>query len=527
MLQSIRDKTHGWIAGTIISLLIFSFALWGIHSYFLGGGNGNIVAKVNGIEITKPQLGAAYERLRRQLQIQAGSNQLPANSEAILKQRALNTLVTFQVLEQAAYDDNYRITSTQINGVLQTMPEFQQNGEFSPARFQQALNANLFSASDFIGMVQSSMLIDQPRLGILLTSFATLNEIDNTMALIGQERDIQYLTIPENYFKNQPITVTDENINSYYQKHQDAFKTPEKVSIEYVVFSMKDMTNRIHPTEEQLKNFYNENMDLFKTQSASYEKIKAKVKETFIHQKAEEEFANIREKIANLAYEHPDSLQSVAKELNVPILTTEPFTREKGDKGLTSNIKVRDAAFSNDVLTLQNNSDIIQIDPDTMLLLRVKSHTQATVLPLNVVRKQIEEKLNVSMMEEKLSQLANEIKDKLLTAQSTPEAISQQYHLQWTHPGFIGRHAAKIDQAILDNAFEMPTPQNGKATYAAAKITNGFAVIALTAVKPGNTNVPKEQYQAFADQIQGSEGTLEYELYKTSLIRNAKIILEN
>jgi peptidyl-prolyl cis-trans isomerase D len=52
MLQSIRDRTHGWIAGIIISLVILSFALWGIHSYLEGGGGSDTVAKVNSVEIS-------------------------------------------------------------------------------------------------------------------------------------------------------------------------------------------------------------------------------------------------------------------------------------------------------------------------------------------------------------------------------------------------------------------------------------------------------------------------------------------
>src|SRR5207249_1341096 len=37
--------------------------------------------------------------------------------------------------------------------------------------------------------------------------------------------------------------------------------------------------------------------------------VKNKVKETFTRQDAEEKFAALKEKLANLTYEHPDSLQ--------------------------------------------------------------------------------------------------------------------------------------------------------------------------------------------------------------------------
>jgi len=535
MLQSIRDKTHGWIAGVIISLLILSFAMWGIHSYFLSSGDNNVVAKVNGIEITKNQLGAAYERLHRQMQMQSGTAQLPESAESGLKNRALQTLVHVQVLEQASLADNYRITSGQIDGFLQNMPEFQVNGVFSPVRFQQTLNAMLFSAPDFVALIRATLLTDQPRLGIIFTSFALPGEVTNTMALIGQERSIRYLTIPPNYFKSQVLTISDEAIQAYYITHQNEFKTPEQVSVEYVLFSIHDLAARIHPTEDQLKNFYAENTSSFAQSTRrsqqpgnqTYAMVKDKVKEAFAHQKAEVEFADQKEKVANVAYEHPDSLQASAKELGVSIQSTGLFTKEKAGKDITANAKVREAAFGNDVLNLQNNSDVIQINPESAVILRIKSHVPATVLPLSAVRNQIEDKLKIIATEEKLSALANDMARKLETAKSSPQQIVDEYHLQWTDAGFIGRHASKIDQAILDTAFQMAPPVESKIVYAATKMVNGFAVIGLTGVKPGSTDVSAEQYQAFSDQIQSSMGTLEYGLYQNSLMSKAKIVMEN
>ena len=163
MLQSIRDHTQGWIAGVIISILILSFALWGIHSYFVGGSVSNNVAEVNGNEITRGQLNLAYERLRRQLQ--ASSYEFPSNAETGLKDRALESLINIQVLEQASLKQHYRISPAQVNNFLESMPEFQVDGQFSVSRFQQILATTLYSANDFLDLIRTSLLIDQPQFG--------------------------------------------------------------------------------------------------------------------------------------------------------------------------------------------------------------------------------------------------------------------------------------------------------------------------------------------------------------------------
>jgi hypothetical protein len=97
MLQTIRDHTHGWIAGTIVSVLIFIFALWGISAYFTGGNTGAVLAKVNGAAISKERFSLAYEQARRQLQAQGGP---AAKQDPSLKNRVLDELIVTEALKQ-------------------------------------------------------------------------------------------------------------------------------------------------------------------------------------------------------------------------------------------------------------------------------------------------------------------------------------------------------------------------------------------------------------------------------------------
>src|SRR5580765_8591355 len=97
MLQTIREHTQGWFAGIIISIIILTFALWGIHSYFTTSGANSTVAVVNGTNITKEQLTNAYERLRRQAQSPYGIPNAIKNDKQ-LKAQALHLLVDGEVL---------------------------------------------------------------------------------------------------------------------------------------------------------------------------------------------------------------------------------------------------------------------------------------------------------------------------------------------------------------------------------------------------------------------------------------------
>jgi peptidyl-prolyl cis-trans isomerase D len=627
MLQSIRDRTQGWIAGVIISLVILSFALWGIHSYIAGAGNTDVIAKVNGTEISKRQLAAAFERLRRQVQMNTGTGTVPDNLDVDLKRRALDALINIQVLKQASLAQNYRISPRQVEGYLESMPEFQVNGQFSASRFQQLLAATLYSVGDFLDLIGTTLLIDQPRLGIVLTSFALPNEVSDSYSLVNQERDIQYMRLPLDYFLNQNFSISNDEIQAYYQAHQSEFKTPEQVTIQYIELALNDLIANSHPTEDALKTFYNDNIALYTSPTVwtlekilvplsdntseqdvtaarqkamelqekisggadftalahqypagdattpvvatasqlspeiqkgvmgltkagqisdpiktskglliikasaiknsevqSFEQAKDKVQVALARQMAEEKFIDLKEKLANIAYEHPDSLEPAAKALGLTIKESSAFSLKSGGANdITSAKKIRDAAFTDDVLNSQNNSDLIQATPDSSVVLRIKSHRQAASLSLDAVRQQITDILKKKKADEKAEATANEIQKKL-QAGASPDQIATQYNFSWDKLGFIGRYSTKVDSAILYTAFGLPKPKNDKAvSYATVKIPNGFAIVATNAIRNGKVADNKEQYDVFAEQIQASDATLEYKLYEKSLVDSASI----
>jgi len=623
MLQTIREHTQGWIAGIIISIIILSFALWGIHSYFVGGAS-NVVAKVNGIDITKEQLAIAYERMRRQIQIQYGANS-PIKDETALKSRALQALIDIEVLKQASTSQGYLISDQQIDAYLQGMPDFQVDGQFSFEKFQQVMAATMLSTSDFLEVIRTNLLLEQPKLGIVLTSFALPDETNYTISLVNQERDIDYLTLPFQQFAKEAITISPEKVQAYYEQNKNSFMTPEQVNLDYIEVSLKDLYASVNPTDAALKNFYSENINSYTkpmqwklqdilvpvTATASddevaqakkkidsiaaaiqggqdftvsgkseshvitstnwltlgqvttelqkavaelsakgqvsapvrtakgfvivkavdiaepkiqpFDIVKTAVKDSYVRQHAEEKMSDVRERLADMTYEHPESLQFAAKNLNLPVQTSVLFTKDKGGNDISQSKKVRELAFSNDVLNMQNNSDVIQINPETIAVIRIKSHIASALLPLSSVSKQIEDKLRTAALESTTEKNANELLAKLRSG-ADAAVLAKSLNLNWNKTGYLGRYSTHVDTAILDLAFQLPNPAtvNKQTVYGVTRMPIGYTIVALHAVKAGSV-ADNKQFHVFAEQVQTSEGVLEYELYKQSQMKAAKI----
>ncbi|HKI80120.1 MAG TPA: SurA N-terminal domain-containing protein, partial [Pseudodesulfovibrio sp.] len=107
----------------------------------------------------------------------------------------------------------------------------------------------------------------------------------------------------------------------------------------------------------------------------TFAQVKDQLANEYRHDKAEKRFYDMSEKLENLTYEHPNTLQDAAKALGLKIHSTGLFTR--GDaKGveIASSEKVRKAAFGGDVLNNDYNSLPINLTQDRVVVLRKKTY---------------------------------------------------------------------------------------------------------------------------------------------------------
>jgi peptidyl-prolyl cis-trans isomerase D len=74
MLQNIRDNSQGWIAKTIIGVIVALMALTGFDAIFKATTHNNEAAKVNGEQISQNELSQAVDMQRRQLMQQLGKD---------------------------------------------------------------------------------------------------------------------------------------------------------------------------------------------------------------------------------------------------------------------------------------------------------------------------------------------------------------------------------------------------------------------------------------------------------------------
>ena len=247
--------------------------------------------------------------------------------------------------------------------------------------------------------------------------------------------------------------------------------------------------------------------------------VRTEVEQRYRSQQAEAQFYDKAEQLANLSFENPDSLDVAAEELGLEIQTTPLFTRGGTESGISSEAKVVEAAFSEDVLQNELNSAVIELSDTHLVVIHKNKHIPENVLPFESVKPAIEQQL----LFDEASQFARE-KGEAIVAELKAGAEAQTLLENWQPAAFYSRDSEAVSQQILQRAFEMQKPES-QAQYTGFTADNGnYVVIKLTDVQNGQTaDVEAEERQSIQEQLQQMMSNAELQAFIASLRADADI----
>ncbi|MCR8921928.1 SurA N-terminal domain-containing protein [Dasania sp. GY-MA-18] len=253
MLQNIRDNSQGIIAKIIVSLIVVIFAAAGVES-LLGNSGSNAAAEINGEELSVIELEQAIRVQQRRLLESMGENADPSLlNDELIKQSALEQLIQQKLLLQAALDQGISASPATIDQLILNMPQFQQDGKFSPQLYENVLRSNGYSMGYFKELLRNDVIIRQLSSGIAGSDFVTQQELAYAASIVGQKRSFDYLTLSIAE-KLAAVSVSDEELNAYYQDNIERFQREPKLKLAYIELKQSDFAQPVD--EEAIKAAY-------------------------------------------------------------------------------------------------------------------------------------------------------------------------------------------------------------------------------------------------------------------------------
>lgn len=619
MLQNIRDNSQGWIAKTIIGLIIVLLALTGFEAIFNSAGNQQTAAEVNGEEISLSELNQAVEMQRRQLLQQFGRDfDTSLIDEQLLRNAALSDLIDRRLLVQAAQESDFALSQAALDQVILQTPEFQENGRFSPARFDQVIRQMGYGRLQFRQMLEEEMLIGQLQAAVAGSGFVTEQEVRDFVRLDKQTRDFALYRIKAD---TNEVDVTDEQVAAYYEQNAQRFMTPEQVVIEYVELKKDSFFDQVSTSEEELRSRYQaeianlaeqrraahilieagdarssdearkqiealrQRLDqgedfavvareasedtgsaadggdlgfagpgvydpefesvlfalkkgevsapvrtefgwhlikLLDSQAAdvpSFAALKDKLERDLKAEKVEQRFVEAVRELENLAFEAAD-LQQPAQELGLQVQTSEPFGREGGGSGITTNRQVIQQAFSPDLLESGANSQALELDAETIMVMRVKEHRQ----PQRMNLEQVAGSVRATLQRESAAETAKSQGEALLANLREGQTPSTQ-ESSWQVFEAATRSLEGVEPQVLQTLFRMPKPEQAqKPQFAGIALGNGdYVLLRLTGVSEPTEVLDDNEARMYQRFLASRAGQDDFAAYRARLQREADI----
>jgi len=212
------------------------------------------------------------------------------------------------------------------------------------------------------------------------------------------------------------------------------------------------------------------------------------------------------ETLANLAFETFD-LQSISDELGLEIQSSNAFGRNGGSSVITSDQRVIDAAFSDEVLNQDLNSDAIELSDTQAVVIHLNEHQPEQVQPFDDVRSEIAVTLRRERERERTAEVGREILAALEAGEDVSDRIAAE-GAEWEERLNVQRNQFDLNTEIAENAFSMTEPASGEVNREGFGLTNGaYSIVELTAVNPGSlSDLSQEQQEQLEGMLLESRG---------------------
>jgi peptidyl-prolyl cis-trans isomerase D len=184
------------IVQIILAILILPFAIWGIESYTRVAGGREAVATVNGLEITRRELDEEMARQIERVKEAFGAQIDPAALDTPEARRALlEGLIAQRVVTSEAARRHLFMSRAAVIDAIAQAPEFQENGQFSPARYSAYLQSRSTTDQRYVAELQTQLPLSRLVTSVADAAIAPRAVASQLVALEAQKREVSEVRV--------------------------------------------------------------------------------------------------------------------------------------------------------------------------------------------------------------------------------------------------------------------------------------------------------------------------------------------
>lgn len=436
MLDRMRQH-RGWLKWSL-GLVVLTFIIFYIPDFLdqnrgvtAGAAPREVIAEVDGHKLT-----AGDFRQRLQNQIQAYRQQFGGSvNDQLLRQLGVDRQILGQMVdEELAVIEARRlglaVSDEELAQQIFAIPALQESGHFiGERRYEQLLQAQNppITKSAFEDGLRRNLLVDKLR--ATLTDWIAVSDEDVAREFRDRNEKVklQVVSLTADEFRDK-VSVTDADVQAYYDAHKAEFRVGEQRKIKYVVLDREEAGKKAAVTPAEIQAFYNENIQQYQTPEqveASHILLKTEGKdEAAVRKEAEDVLKQAKAPGADFAalarkYSDDDSNKATGGQLGF-------FSRGRMVPEFEA------AAFS---MVPGQVSDLIKTQYGFHII-KVTAKKPASTEPLDAVRSQIEAQLAAQKANQQIEQRAQRLQGQIHTAADL-ESVAKASGLTVQESGFF------------------------------------------------------------------------------------------
>ena len=321
--------------------------------------------------------------------------------------------------------------------------------------------------------------------------------------------------------ENSDDPLSAENGGDLGFSARGVFSSESYLQFEEVAFSL-ELNEISEPVETEFGFHLIKVLDIVPSVDPVFDQVKDSVVQSYRQDMSDEMFVARSSELSELAFESND-LQGPATALDLPIKTTGPVGYS-ATEGIAANPEIINMAFSEDILIEGNNSDVIEVNTDHHVVIRVKKYEPAEIRSfdevINEVRGKFLREKSVKLAEDQAKEIIE-----MLEAGSLTRYVADQFDLSWTVVAAVKRMSLELDDEIREKAFALPRPiEGGKSLGYAFLDAGNVAVISVTNVANyPEAQVSGEEMASLSRALGSKQGSIDYNRLEGSLLADASV----
>lgn len=257
----IRNK---YIWSGFAFIVILSFVAWQTKT---GGisedGNEHASGNLDGKPVPAAEMRDAFFNSYLYMSLAIGrALKITPKIDTALKQMAWRRLIALRGAQSA----NLAASPEEVIAAIQQQPFFQENGQFSRARYmafvQQFLPSLRATEKQFVDYIRQEIIMSKAHIMLAQTTWVTPLEIEEVYHQLYDTFVVSFVKLTGDELAHT-VKVNDAETRAYFEAHTNDFVIPEKMQVKYVTFPLERFLDEGAVENDALRSYYDEHIEDF------------------------------------------------------------------------------------------------------------------------------------------------------------------------------------------------------------------------------------------------------------------------